>query len=197
MIRACDILFSFLGLAVLSPVLLLVYLAVVCSSRGGGFFTQTRVGKVGKDFTLYKFRTMKLRKEDGKGITIGGQDPRITRVGYYLRKFKLDELPQLYNVLKGDMSLVGPRPELRRYVDLYTPQQRQVLQVRPGITDYASIEYSDENEILGREEDPEDAYIHRVMPDKIRLNMQYIKKRSVREYFKVIFLTLRKVAASR
>lgn len=197
MIRACDILFSFLGLAVLSPVLLLVYLAVVCSSRGGVFFTQTRVGKNRKDFTLYKFRTMKLRKESGKGITIGGRDPRITRVGYYLRKFKLDELPQLYNVLKGDMSLVGPRPELRRYVDLYTPQQRQVLQVRPGITDYASIEYSDENEILGREEDPEDAYIHRVMPDKIRLNMQYIKKRSVREYFKVIFLTLRKVAAGR
>lgn len=197
MIRAFDILFSFLGLAVLSPVLLLVYLTVVCSSRGGGFFAQTRVGKGGKDFTLYKFRTMKLRKEDGKSITIGGRDPRITRVGYYLRKCKLDELPQLYNVLKGDMSLVGPRPELRRYVDLYTPQQRRVLQVRPGITDYASIEYSDENEILGREEDPEDAYIHRVMPDKIRLNMQYIKKRSVREYFKVIFLTLRKVAAGR
>ena len=118
-------------------------------------------------------------------------------MGYYLRKFKLDELPQLYNVLKGDMSLVGPRPELRRYVDLYTPAQRQVLQVPPGITDYASIEYADENEILDRAEDPEQEYIRRIMPDKIRLNRQYIEKRSVKEYFKVIFLTLRKIVAGR
>lgn len=197
MIRACDILFSFLGLVVLSPVLLLVYLTVVCGSRGGGFFSQVRVGKDGRDFTLYKFRTMKTREKDGSGITVGGRDPRITRVGYYLRKFKLDELPQLYNVLKGDMSLVGPRPELRRYVDLYTPSQRQVLQVPPGITDYASIEYADENEILGRAEDPEQEYIRRIMPDKIRLNRQYIEKRSVKEYFKVIFLTLRKIVAGR
>lgn len=197
MIRACDILFSFLGLVVLSPVLLLVYLAVVCGSRGGGFFSQVRVGKNGRDFTLYKFRTMKGRKESGSGITVGGRDPRITRVGYYLRKFKLDELPQLYNVLKGDMSLVGPRPELRRYVDLYTPAQRQVLQVPPGITDYASIEYADENEMLGRAEDPEQEYIRRIMPDKIRLNRQYIEKRSIKEYFKVIFLTLRKIVAGR
>ena len=131
---------------------------------------------------------------DKKGlITIGGNDARITRVGLLLRKFKIDELPQLFNVLIGDMSLVGPRPEVRKYVDLYTSEQQKVLSVRPGITDYASIEYVDENTILGSAEDPEKAYIEKIMPDKIRLNMRYIQNQSLREYFHIIFLTLMQI----
>lgn len=122
-------------------------------------------------------------------ITVGGRDPRITSTGYFIRKYKLDELPQLFNVLKGDMSLVGPRPEVRRYVNLYTDEQRKVLSVRPGITDYASIEYVDENTILGQAEDADKAYIELIMPDKIKYNMIYINNRSVKEYFKIIVLT--------
>ena len=122
-------------------------------------------------------------------ITVGGRDPRITRIGYFIRKYKLDELPQLFNVLKGDMSLVGPRPEVRKYVDLYTEEQRKVLSVRPGITDYASIEYVDENTILGQADDADKAYVELIMPDKIRYNMKYINNCSLKEYFKIIFLT--------
>ncbi|MDE6629827.1 MAG: sugar transferase, partial [Bacteroidales bacterium] len=126
-------------------------------------------------------------------LTVGGKDPRVTKTGAFIRKYKLDELPQLFNVLKGDMSLVGPRPEVARYVAFYTPEQRKVLEVRPGITDYASIEYIDENKILGEADDPDKVYIERIMPDKIRLNMKYIENRSVKTYFSVIFLTLKKL----
>lgn len=123
-------------------------------------------------------------------ITVGGRDSRITRVGYFIRKYKLDELPQLFNVLKGDMSLVGPRPEVRKYVELYTEAQKKVLSVRPGITDYASIEYVDENAILGRAKDADKVYVEQILPDKIRYNMKYIEHRSVKEYFKIIYLTI-------
>ncbi len=139
---------------------------------------------------MYKFRSMRVGSDKKGLLTVGGRDPRVTRVGAFIRKYKLDELPQLFNVLKGDMSLVGPRPEVRKYVDLYTPEQRKVLSVRPGITDYASIEYMDENTILGQAEDPDKAYVDQIMPDKIRYNMKYIEHRSVKEYFKVVFLTL-------
>ena len=122
-------------------------------------------------------------------ITVGGRDPRITRIGYFIRKYKLDELPQLFNVMKGDMSLVGPRPEVSKYVDLYTEEQSKVLSVRPGITDYASIEYVDENTILGQADDADKAYVELIMPDKIRYNMKYINNCSLKEYFKIIFLT--------
>ena len=189
MTRFFDLLFSFLGLIVLSPFFLLMALLIAADSRGGVFYCQTRVGKNGKDFRLYKFRTM-ASGSDKKGlITVGAKDARITKVGYFLRKYKLDELPQLINVLKGEMSLVGPRPEVRKYVEMYTPEQRRVLSVRPGITDYASIEYVDENRILGEAEDPDKAYIEKIMPDKIRYNMRYIEHKSAREYFKIIFLT--------
>ena len=189
MTRFFDLLFSFLGLIVLSPFFLLTALLIAADSRGGVFYCQTRVGRNGKDFRLYKFRTM-ASGSDKKGlITVGAKDARITRVGYFLRKYKLDELPQLINVLKGEMSLVGPRPEVRKYVEMYTPEQRRVLSVRPGITDYASIEYVDENRILGEAEDPDKAYIEKIMPDKIRYNMRYIEHKSVGEYFKIIFLT--------
>lgn len=190
MIRFFDIFFSLLGLIALSPLLLVLYVAIRLESRGGGFYCQQRVGKDGRDFRLYKFRSMRVGSDKKGLLTVGGRDPRVTRVGAFIRKYKLDELPQLFNVLKGDMSLVGPRPEVRKYVDLYTPEQRKVLSVRPGITDYASIEYMDENTILGQAEDPDKAYVDQIMPDKIRYNMKYIEHRSVKEYFKVIFLTL-------
>ncbi len=190
MIRFFDIFFSLLGLIVLSPLLLVLYVAIRLESRGGGFYCQQRVGKDGRDFRLYKFRSMRVGSDKKGLLTVGGRDPRVTRVGAFIRKYKLDELPQLFNVLKGDMSLVGPRPEVRKYVDLYTPEQRKVLSVRPGITDYASIEYMDENTILGQAEDPDKAYVDQIMPDKIRYNMKYIEHRSVKEYFKVVFLTL-------
>lgn len=149
-----------------------------------------RVGQYSKDFHVIKFRSMRIGADKQGLITIGGRDPRITHVGYFIRKYKLDELPQLFNVLKGDMSLVGPRPEVRKYVDLYTEEQRRVLSVRPGITDYASIEYVDENTILGKAKDPDRVYVEQIMPDKIQHNMKYINNRSVKEYFKIIFLTL-------
>ena len=190
MIRLFDILFSFLGILFLSPVFLLLYIAIRLESKGDGFYKQLRVGLNGKDFYVYKFRSMRIGSDKQGLITVGGHDPRITRIGYSIRKYKLDELPQLFNVLKGDMSLVGPRPEVRKYVDLYTEEQKQVLSVRPGITDYASIEYVDENTILGQAEDAEKAYVELILPDKIRYNMKYIGHQSVMEYFKIIFLTI-------
>lgn len=193
MTRLFDILFAGIGLIVLSPLLAVLYLLVCIESPGGCFYRQKRVGKNGKDFWLYKFRSMR-KGADKKGlITVGGHDSRITHTGYFIRKYKLDELPQLFNVLRGDMSLVGPRPEVRKYVDMYTSEQRKVLSVRPGITDYASIEYADENVILGQSANPDKTYIEQIMPDKIRLNMKYIANHSIGEYFKIIFLTFKKI----
>lgn len=191
MIRLLDILFSAIGLVLLSPLFVLFYILVWMESKGGGFFVQERIGKDGKPFGLYKFRSMKTEAEAEGQITVGAHDTRITRIGYFLRKYKLDELPQLWNVLKGDMSIVGPRPEVKRYVDLYTDEQRKVLTVRPGITDHASIRYINENEILCRADDPERVYIEQIMPDKIKLNMVYIEHHTLREYLRVILLTLK------
>lgn len=193
MIRFFDMLFSFLGLLLLSPLFVVLYVAICVESRGGGFYRQKRVGRNGKEFYIYKFRSMRVGSDNKGLLTVGGRDPRVTKTGAFIRKYKLDELPQLFNVLKGDMSIVGPRPEVPRYVALYTPEQRQVLSVRPGITDYASIEYADENTLLGKAQNPEQVYIQQIMPDKIRYNMRYIQNRSVREYFKVIFLTVGKI----
>lgn len=196
MIRLLDIFFSFLGILILSPLFLVLYLAVRLESKGGGFYYQTRVGKDDRDFKVYKFRSMYVGADKKGLITVGGRDPRITKVGYFIRTYKLDELPQLFNVLIGDMSVVGPRPEVRKYVDLYSAEQRKVLNVRPGITDYASIEYVDENRILGKAEDPDRAYIEIIMPDKIRYNMKYINRRTVTEYFRIVFLTIRSILVS-
>jgi len=190
MIRFFDILFSLLGILILLPVFIIIYLLIIFESRGGGVYKQMRVGKNGIDFNLYKFRSMRIGSDKKGLITIGGKDPRITETGYFIRKFKLDELPQLFNVLKGDMSLVGPRPEVRKYVEMYTPEQQKVLSVCPGITDYASIEYADENIILGKSDNPEKTYIEKIMPDKIKHNMKYITNRSLKEYFHIIFLTV-------
>ena len=194
MIRVFDILFSGIGLIVLSPVFLILYILIRCESKGGGFYAQERIGKDGKPFKLYKFRSMRKDSDKGSLITIGGHDPRITRMGYFIRKYKLDELPQLWNVFIGDMSLVGPRPEVEKYTRLYTEEQKMVLSVCPGITDWASIEYVDENVILGQAENPDRAYVEQIMPDKIRYNMKWINNQSVMEYFKIIFSTFFKIA---
>lgn len=191
--RLTDLLLSCAGLLLLSPLLVLLYLLVVLDSRGGGFYRQVRVGKGGRDFRLWKFRTMRTGADRNGLLTVGGRDPRVTRIGYYLRKYKLDELPQLINVVAGDMSLVGPRPEVRKYVSLYTPEQRGVLSVRPGITDYASIEYADENNLLARSSNPEKAYVEQVMPAKLALNLRYIREQSFLTDLHIIFRTIGKV----
>ncbi len=193
MIRLCDILFSFFGLLFLSPLFLFVALWIVIDDPGPVFYRQQRIGKDGKNFGLLKFRSMRKDADKMSLITIGDRDPRVTRAGYYIRKYKLDELPQLWNVLVGEMSLVGPRPEVRKYVDLYTNEQRKVLSVRPGITDYASIEYIDENRLLAASSDPDKTYIEEIIPAKIALNMRFINHQTLGEYFKIILLTLTKI----
>lgn len=176
--RFFDVIFSATGLIILSPVFIFISVWILADSGWPVFFVQERVGKDGNLFSLLKFRTMYVRGENGVAITIGTRDPRITKSGYWLRRFKLDELPQLINVLKGDMSLVGPRPELKKFVDLYTPEQRKVISVKPGITDYASIVFRNENELLEGKSDPVDYYIREIMPAKLKLNLRYIEQMS-------------------
>lgn len=193
MIRFFDILFSIIGLVLLSPLFTVLYLLIRIESQGGGFYSQERIGKNGKPFKLFKFRSMRIGSDKKGLITIGEKDKRITKTGFILRKYKLDELPQLWNVFIGDMSLVGPRPEVKKYTDLYTEEQKQVLQVKPGITDWASIKYVDENKILGESKDPDDAYVNLIMPNKIKLNMVYIQHQTLGEYFKIIFTTFKEI----
>ena len=193
MIRFFDFILSLVGLVVVAPIFIVLAIWIKIDSQGPVFYKQVRVGQNGIDFGLFKFRSMVVDADKKGLITVGGRDPRITRSGYFIRKYKLDELPQLINVLLGDMSLVGPRPEVRKYVELYTDEQQKVLSVKPGITDYASIEYMDENEILGKSNDPEKTYIEEIMPEKIKYNMKYIQNKNVSEYFKIIFLTLLKI----
>jgi len=194
MIRFLDFLFSFLGLILLSPFFLLIAFFIKLSSSGPVLYRQSRIGLNGVNFNVFKFRTMRINSDKLGLITVGGRDPRITSFGYFLRKYKLDELPQLLNVLIGNMSLVGPRPEVKKYVDLYSAEQKKVLSIRPGITDWASINYRDENVILGKSSSPERDYIEKVMPDKLRYNMIYINKYGVLEYLKIIFITLWRIA---
>lgn len=192
--RAMDIVLSAGGLLVLSPLLLLCALAVKVDSPGGVFYRQERIGRYGKPFRIFKFRTM-VENADKKGLLITvGADSRITRVGKFLRKTKMDELPQLLNVFIGDMSFVGPRPEVKRYVDLYTPAQRNVLLVRPGITDYASLAYRDENTLLEKSGDPEQTYIQTIMPEKLELNRRYLGEISVLTDIKLIVSTVLAIA---
>lgn len=193
LIRIVDILAALTGLVLLCPLFVIIALWIVLDNPGPVFYRQQRVGRNGKDFGLWKFRSMRVGSDKAGLITVGERDNRITRAGYYIRKYKLDELPQLINVLAGDMSLVGPRPEVRKYVDLYTPEQRNVLSVRPGITDYASIEYIDENRLLAQSADPDKTYIEEIVPAKIALNMRYINHQTIGEYFKIIFLTFFKI----
>lgn len=191
--RFFDILFSFLGLIFFIPVFLIIAILIIINSKGGVFYSQLRVGINQQDFKLLKFRTMFSGSEKKGLLTIGESDKRVTSTGKWLRKFKLDELPQLVNILKSEMSFVGPRPEMRKYVDLYNERQKEVLSVKPGLTDYASIEYSNENKILAKYSDPEKAYIEIVMPDKLNLNLKYIKEKSLFVDLKIIFKTIAKV----
>lgn len=191
--RIFDILFSLIGLLLLSPLIILIILFIILGSGFPIFYLQTRVGKNGVDFKLFKFRTMRKNADRAGLLTVGGRDPRVTSIGYYLRKYKMDELPQLLNVLIGDMSFVGPRPEVRKYVDLYNEEQRKVLLVRPGITDYASLEYFDENELLAKSKDPETTYINEVMPAKLELNKRYLREVRVMTDVKIILRTIERI----
>lgn len=191
--RIFDFFLSAVGLAILSSLFLLMAILIKLDSKGPIFFKQERIGLKGKVFNIYKFRTMLVNAErEDKQITIG-LDPRITRLGRILRKFNLDELPQLINVLKGEMSLVGPRPEVSKYVKLYSEEQRKVLSVKPGMTDYASIKFNKENEILAGSSHPENDYVKKVMPQKIILNLRYINDRSILLDFKLILRTLKEI----
>ncbi len=191
--RLFDILASLTGIIILFPFFLVISLMMIVSCGFPIFYLQTRVGLHGRDFKLFKFRTMH-KDSDKKGLlTVGGRDPRVTAIGYYLRKYKLDELPQLVNVLLGTMSLVGPRPEVRKYVDMYTKEQQQVLQAKPGITDFASLEYINENELLAKSTDPEQTYIQEIMPAKLALNMKYIQQQGLGVDLKIIFNTIAKI----
>lgn len=191
--RLFDVLVSLIMSVLLSPLLLVLALAVKFSSKGPVFYMQERIGKNEKPFRIFKFRTMFLDADKKGLLTVGGRDPRVTPVGYFLRKYKLDELPQLFNVVFGEMSLVGPRPEVKRYVDMYSKEQLKVLDVKPGITDYASIEYSNENEILGKAADPEKMYIDEIMPAKLRLNLKYVQEKSFFVDLKIIIRTVLKI----
>lgn len=191
--RIFDIIVSITGLIILSPLFFIIALAIILESRGGVFYKQVRVGKDGKLFKLFKFRSMYVGSDKKGLLTVSGRDPRVTRVGYFIRKFKLDELLQLVNVLKGDMSLVGPRPEVPKYVELYTDEQREVLSVRPGITDPASIKYRNESDLLANADDPEKFYIEKIMPEKIKISIDYIRRRNFFTDIKVILETFFKV----
>lgn len=191
--RMVDIIISFLGILIVFPVLLIISLFIKLESSGPIIFTQIRIGREAKEFKIYKFRTMVVNAEKlGRQITVG-KDSRVTKVGRVLRKTKLDELPQLFNVLKGDMSLVGPRPEVPKYTKLYNEEQKRVFTVRPGITDYASIKYRNENEVLAKSKEPEKTYIEEVMVDKLNLNLKYVEQRSFWLDIKIIFITLYKI----
>jgi lipopolysaccharide/colanic/teichoic acid biosynthesis glycosyltransferase len=191
--RLFDIVFSALGIIILSPLFLMLWFAVKLESRGPVFFMQTRVGKHNIDFKLYKFRSMFLDSELHGQLTVGMRDPRITKMGYILRKYKLDELPQLFNVIKGDMSLVGPRPEVRKYDNMYTPEQLYVLVVTPGMTDYASIQFINENELLASAQNPEEYYISHIMPKKLEMNLEYIKSNQPLKDIGLILKTVFKI----
>lgn len=187
--RIFDIVCSLIGIVILLPFYIIISLIILLSSKGGVLYNQERVGRNGFIFKVFKFRTMRPGSFAKGALTVGSRDPRITQIGYYLRKYKLDELPQLFNVLFGDMSIVGPRPEVKIYTDLYTVDQREVLSVRPGITDYASIKFRNENDLLSESDNPERLYIEKIMPEKLALNMDYIKNNNILRDIKIVFDT--------
>ena len=193
--RIFDIVASGIGLILLSPLFVILAIWIKCDSIGPVFYKQVRVGRNNMDFQLFKFRSMRVGSDKKGLITVGGHDPRITRSGYYIRKYKLDEFPQLINVFKGDMSLVGPRPEVRKYVDMYTEEQMHVLDVRPGITDLASIRDRNENELLERVNDPDKYYVEVIMPDKLRINLEYVARHSFTFDIRLIFQTFRAIVS--
>lgn len=188
--RIFDFILSLFGIIMLMPVYIIIGVLISLDSPGGILYRQTRVGKNNRLFKVLKFRTMRTDSFAKGALTVGSRDSRITPIGYFLRKFKLDELPQLFNVLKGDMSLVGPRPEVPQYTQYYTPQQQKVLSVKPGITDYASIKFRNENDLLAATDNPEEVYIQEIMPEKLRLNLYYIEEKNPFKDIKIILNTL-------
>lgn len=195
--RLFDIVASAVGLLILSPLFVVVAIWIKLDSKGPVFYRQVRVGRYGKDFLIFKFRSMRVGADSGSLVTIGGRDPRVTKCGYFIRKYKIDELPQLINVLVGDMSFVGPRPEVRHYVNYWTPEQMRVLEVRPGITDPASIKFRNENDLMANADDPEDYYIHTIMQEKLKLYLEYVDNASFWYDMRLIFRTLKVVAFER
>lgn len=195
--RIFDIVASGLGLLVLSPLFLVIAIWIKLDSPGPVFYRQVRVGRNNKDFRIFKFRSMRVGSDKGSLVTIGGHDPRVTRSGYFIRKFKIDELPQLINVFIGDMSLVGPRPEVRHYVNYWTPEQMHVFDVRPGITDPASIKFRNENELMEKAESPEDYYINVIMQEKIKLYLEYVRNASFWYDIQLIFKTFWVIVSER
>lgn len=191
--RLFDILFSLIILILFLPFGIIISLLIVIESKGGIYYKQERIGKNGNPFYLLKFRSMRTNADKLGKLTVGMRDPRITRIGYFIRKFKLDEFPQFINVLKGEMSIVGPRPDVKEYVDLYTDEQRTILLVKPGITDYASLEYFEESDLLAQSSNPEKTYIEEIMPAKIRLNQKYIANPNLFVDLKIIFLTAKRI----
>lgn len=187
--RIFDIIFSLFILILFLPIGILLALWIGLESKGGVFYKQERIGQFRKPFNLLKFRSMKVDADKSGKLTVGMKDPRITKSGFFIRRYKLDEFPQFINVLKGEMSVVGPRPEVKEYVDLYDEEQLKILEVKPGITDYASIEYFEENKILGEANDPQKTYIDKVMPAKIELNKKYSQNPGLRQDFKIIWMT--------
>ncbi len=191
--RSFDFTFSLIGFIILFPFLFVIGVLIILDSKGGALYIQKRVGRNFKEFGIIKFRTMVPNSDQVGLLTVGSRDSRITKIGFFLRKNKIDELPQLLNVLLGDMSFVGPRPEVKKYVDSYNEDQQEVLNVRPGVTDIASISYSNENELLSKYSDPEKAYIQIIMPDKLKLNLEYIQRQSFISDFKIIVRTIFKL----
>lgn len=192
--RLFDFFCSLIGIMMLLPFFLIIGVWIFLDDYHSPFYRQERVGKDGKVFWLLKFRSMRVHSSQKVQLTVG-KDPRITKVGHFIRKYKIDELPQLINVLKGEMSLVGPRPEVVKYVNLYSEEQKVVLQVKPGITDYASLEYFEESDLLAQSIDPEKTYIDEIMPAKIQINLKYIPNANVLEDLKIIFLTLKRIVS--
>ena len=195
--RFFDIIASGCGLLVLSPIFLIMAIWIKWDSKGPVFYRQVRVGRHNKDFRILKFRSMRVGADKGSLVTIGGRDPRIPRSGYFIRKYKLDEFPQLINVFKGEMSLVGPRPEVRHYVDYWTAEQMHVLDVRPGITDPASIKFRNENDLMEKAENPEDYYINVIMQEKIRLYLEYVENASFWYDIRLVFQTIKVIITER
>jgi lipopolysaccharide/colanic/teichoic acid biosynthesis glycosyltransferase len=191
--RAFDFLFSLFILVLFFPIGFVISILILFSSPGGIFYMQERIGRQGLPFKLYKFRSMRIDADQSGKLTVGMKDPRITRVGIFIRKYKLDEFPQFINVLRGEMSIVGPRPEVREFVALYTDIQKRVLEVKPGITDYASIEYFNENELLAASDDPKKTYIEDIMPDKLKINQKYLANPTLSNDLKIIFKTILRV----
>jgi len=191
--RVFDIAFSLTVLLLFLPFGLVISITILLSSKGGVFYKQTRIGKNKKPFSLLKFRSMKIESDKKGKLTVGMNDKRITKIGVFIRKYKLDEFPQFINVIKGDMSIVGPRPEVKEYVDLYNTEELKILNVKPGITDYASLEYFRENEVLAQSKNPEKTYIEEIMPKKIALNYKYLKNPTLSHDIEIILKTILRI----